>query len=92
MEIATDMKNTRWTDKMDKAHFWWAVGLSIFGCLLLIIALFMPVVGQIEASVVTAVGLVFTFSGTIVGINGSVNTKLAKFQQGFEQKQDDEGE
>lgn len=76
-------------NKIDKGHFWWAVSLSIFGCLLLIIALFMPVIGQIETSVVTAVGLVFTFSGTIVGINGSVNTKLAKFQQGFQQKSND---
>lgn len=75
---------------IDKWHFWWAVGLSIFGCILLIIALFLPVIGIIDATVVTAAGLIFTFSGAVVGINGSVNTKLAQFKQTLEKKDDED--
>lgn len=66
---------------VDVAHFWWAVGLSAFGCALLLISLFLVPIGEIATSVITAVGLLFTFSGAIVGIQGSVNTKLAQFQQ-----------
>lgn len=75
---------------MDKYHFWWAVGLSVFGCILLFISLFLPIKGEIATSVITATGMIFTFSGTIVGINGSVNTKLARFEQGLKEKKGDE--
>lgn len=65
---------------IDKYHFWWAVGLSFTGVILLFISLFLPIKGEIATSVITSAGMVFTFSGTIVGINGNINTKLAKFQ------------
>lgn len=65
---------------VDVRTFWWAVGLSVVGCFLLVASLFIPPAGVIEASVISAAGLVFTFSGAIVGINGNFNTKLVKFE------------
>lgn len=71
---------------VDVRTFWWAVGLSVVGCFLLVASLFIPPAGVIEASVISAAGLVFTFSGAIVGINGNFNTKLMKFEADVNQK------
>lgn len=66
---------------VDVKSFWWAVGLSVVGCFMLICSMFIPPLAVIDTSVISAAGLVFTFSGAIVGINGSTNVKLAKFEE-----------
>ena len=51
--------------------------------------------GVIDATIISAAGLVFTFSGAIVGINGNFNNKLAKFEFEMEdryRKRDNENE
>lgn len=71
---------------VDSKSFWWAVGLSVVGCFLLVAALFMPPVAVIDPTVISAAGLLFTFAGAIVGINGNMNTKLVKFETEMERK------
>lgn len=43
--------------------------LAIFGMIMLIISFFVPPMGVIDASVLTAIGEVFTFSGALIGID-----------------------
>lgn len=72
--------------KIDVKTFWWAVGLSVVGCFLLVASIFIPPAGVIEASVISGAGLLFTFSGAIVGITGNFNTKLMKFETEMERR------
>ena len=65
---------------MDSKSFWWAVGLSVVGCFLLVAALFMPPLAVIDPTVISAAGLLFTFAGAIVGINGNMNNKLMRYE------------
>lgn len=80
------MKNRSLLSSVDTRSFWWAVGLSVVGCFLLVASLFIPPMGVIDATIISAAGLVFTFSGAIVGINGNFNNKLAKFEFEMEKK------
>lgn len=80
------MKLTNIKPNIDTRSFYWAVGLSIVGCFLLVASLFIPPAGVIEASVISAAGLLFTFSGAIVGITGNFNTKLVKFESELEKR------
>lgn len=43
--------------------------LAIFGIILLVISFFVPPLGVIDASVLAAIGEVFTFSGALIGID-----------------------
>lgn len=43
--------------------------LAIFGMVMLVISFFVPPMGVIDASVLAAIGEVFTFSGTLIGID-----------------------
>ena len=83
--------------KQNKPYFIWAVGLSIVGCFLLITSLFLPTRGVIDPTVISASGTLFVFSGSIVGIRGSFDNKLVKFEAEIEQrmrkrKEDDEND
>lgn len=89
------MKNRSLLSSVDTRSFYWAVGLSVVGCFLLVASLFIPPMGVIDATIISAAGLVFTFSGAIVGINGNFNNKLAKFEFEMEdryRKRDNENE
>ena len=52
-----------------KVHLLAAVSLAIFGLLLLLLSFFTPPIGNIDNSVLVAVGEVFTFSGSVMGID-----------------------
>lgn len=43
--------------------------LAVFGMALLILSFFVPPMGIIDASVLAAIGEVFTFSGALIGID-----------------------
>lgn len=89
------MKNRSLLSSVDTRSFYWAVGLSVVGCFLLVASLFIPPMGVIDTTIISAAGLVFTFSGAIVGINGNFNNKLAKFEFEMEdryRKRDNENE
>lgn len=50
-------------------QLWLGVALAIFGIILIIASFLCPPVGVIDASVLAATGEVFTFSGSILGID-----------------------
>lgn len=63
-------------------QLWLGVALAIFGIILIIASFLCPPVGVIDASVLAAIGEVFTFSGSILGIdyhykmkNNEINNK-----------------
>lgn len=53
----------------DKKQFWLAVLLVIFGLLLFAASFAVPPLGVIDNSVLVATGEVFTFAGSIIGID-----------------------
>lgn len=53
----------------DKKQFWIAVALIIFGMILFIASFIVPPVGVIDNSILVASGEVFTFAGSIIGID-----------------------
>ncbi len=60
--------------------------LAIFGMVLLIISFFVPPLGVIDASILTAIGEVFTFSGALIGID--YHYKAKHFENNTQQNQE----
>lgn len=60
-------------------QLWLGVFLAVMGCVLLWVGLFLPPIGVIHASVLTAMGEVFTFSGALIGIDYSYKYKSIKY-------------
>lgn len=74
-------------------QLWLGVGLAIVGVALLWTGLFIPPLGEIHPSVLTALGEVFTFSGALVGIDYSYKVKSIKYIAGIykpKEKEEDE--
>ncbi|MGM9831682.1 MAG: hypothetical protein ACI3Z5_06665 [Paludibacteraceae bacterium] len=46
-----------------------AIGMASFGAILILTAFFVPPMGVIDATVLTAFGEMLTFSGTVLGID-----------------------
>ena len=59
-------------------QLWLGVILAICGIVLLWVGLFLPPSGVIHASVLTALGEVFTFSGALIGVDYSYKYKIIK--------------
>jgi hypothetical protein len=53
---------------------------------MLVASLFMSPKAEIHPSVISAAGSVFVFSGSIVGIRGSFDNKLIKFESEIEER------
>ena len=60
-------------------QLWLGVFLAIVGVILLWFGLFIPPMGIIHASVLTALGEIFTFSGALIGIDYSYKYKIIKY-------------
>lgn len=77
------MKNSRLhaltTKEKMTIQLWLGVFLAIVGVGLLWTGLFLPPMGIIHASVLTALGEVFTFSGALIGIDYSYKFKTIKY-------------
>lgn len=75
-------------------QLWLGVFLALIGVALLWTGLFLPPMGEIHASVLTAIGEVFTFSGALVGIDYSYKVKsikyLAEMNKEKEKEEDEE--
>lgn len=65
------------------------VFLAVIGVVLLFLSFFMPPIGIIDASVLTAMGEVFTFSGALIGIDYSYKYKSIKYVTGYNRGLDD---
>ena len=57
---------------------WLAFALAVFGVLLIVLSFFVPPMGVIHTSVLAAIGEVFTFSGSIMGIDYNYKYKLER--------------
>ena len=60
-------------------QLWLGVCLAAMGILLLWVSFFVPPLGIIDASVLAAIGEVFTFSGALIGIDYSYKYKTIKY-------------
>lgn len=72
--------------KVMTIQLWLGVALAIVGVILLWVGLFLPPMGIIHASVLTALGEVFTFSGSLIGIDYTYKYKTIKLKQEEEEK------
>lgn len=52
-----------------------AISMASFGAILILTAFFVPPMGIIDASVLTAFGEMLTFSGTVLGIDYKYKNK-----------------
>lgn len=68
-------------NKTEMIKIWLSVGLAIFGCILLLLGIFISPVGVIHNSVLISVGEVFTFSGSILGINAVYQGRLNQLKE-----------
>ena len=50
-------------------QLWLGFILAIFGMCLIVVSFFIPPMGVIDASVLAAIGEIFTFSGALIGID-----------------------
>ena len=63
-----------------------AVALVVTGILLILAGLFIPPTGEIHPSVLTALGEVFTFSGSLWGLNTHYRIKTDQIDADLEIK------
>lgn len=61
-------------------QLWLGAVLTIFGIILLMVSFCVPPLGVIDASVLAAVGEVFTFSGALIGIDYTYKYKRFKIE------------
>lgn len=62
----------------DKVQFGIAIGLMVFGCVVLLIGLLTPPEGQIHNSVLVAFGEIATLAAGVLGIDAIYTNKLQK--------------
>ena len=62
----------------DKVQFCIAIGLMVFGCVVLLVGLLTPPEGQIHQSVLVAFGEIATLAAGVLGIDAIYTNKLQK--------------
>ena len=81
------MKNV---DKIKHVKLKWmiicAVVLVFIGIIMILISMFLPPIGEIHPSVLTALGEVFTFSGSLWGLNTHYRIKTIKIDTDMDSK------
>lgn len=70
-------------------QLWLGVCLVIVGVLLLWTSFFVHPLGIIDASVLAAVGEVFTFAGALIGIDYTYKYKTIKLHREIEEERDE---
>ena len=78
----------KYRNKTELIKLWLAVGLCVFGCVMLVAGFIVAPLGVISQSVLIAVGEIFTFSGTILGINYAYQSKVKYLEMELEKKED----
>ena len=71
-------------------QLWLGVVLAIMGCVLLWVGLFLPPIGVVHASVLTALGEVFTFSGALIGVDYHYRWKIFTENNKYKEIDDEE--
>ena len=81
------MKNV---DKIKHVKLKWmiicAVVLVFIGVIMILLSMFLPPIGEIHPSVLTALGEVFTFSGSLWGLNTHYRIKTIKIDTDMDSK------
>lgn len=81
------MKNV---DKIKHVKLKWmiicAVILVFIGIIMILLSMFLPPIGEIHPSVLTALGEVFTFSGSLWGLNTHYRIKTIKIDTDMDSK------
>lgn len=70
--------------KVELIKVWLAVGLTIFGCILIVLGFWANPIGEIHNSVLIAIGEIFSFSGCVLGINYAYQYKLKSLESKLE--------
>ena len=76
----------KFTQKVEWVKIWLAVGLMIFGCLMLIAGFIVDPLGLIDNSVLVAFGEVSAFSGAVLGINYLYSNKHKQLEASIERR------
>ena len=66
--------------KTEMIKVWLAVGLCIFGCLMVLAGFIVYPLGIIHNSVLIVVGEIFSFAGAVLGINMVYQRSLRKLE------------
>lgn len=75
-------------NKTELIKLWLAVGLCVFGCCLLIASFIVVPTGIIDHSVLIAFGEVITFSGAVLGLNYTYQSKVKMLEMKLDNKED----
>lgn len=84
------IKNLDTVTPRDKVQFGIAIGLMVFGCVVLLIGLLTPPSGQIHQSVLIAFGEIATLSAGILGIDAIYTNKLQRIVSELKKKEIEE--
>lgn len=84
------IKNLDTVTPRDKVQFGIAIGLMIFGCVVLLIGLLTPPSGQIHQSVLVAFGEIATLSAGVLGIDAIYTNKLQRIVSDLKKKEIEE--
>lgn len=81
------IKNLDAVTPRDKVQFGIAIGLMVFGCVVLLIGLLTPPSGQIHQSVLIAFGEIATLSAGVLGIDAIYTNKLQRIVSELKKKE-----
>lgn len=70
--------------KVEWIKIWLAVGLCIFGCIMILAGFVVNPLGIIHNSVLIVVGELFSFAGCVLGINMAYQSKLKSLESKIE--------
>ena len=70
--------------RVEWIKIWLAVGLCIFGCLMVLAGFIVNPLGVIHNSVLIVTGEIFSFAGCILGINMAYQSKLKSLENKLE--------
>ena len=79
--------------KRETTRIWMGVGLAVFGCVLIMFGVFIPPMGVIDGSLLTATGEIFGLSGASMGIfayNKRDNAKIDSIYKWTERQRENE--
>lgn len=76
--------------KVEWIKIWLAVGLCIFGCVMILAGFIVNPLGIIHNSVLIVVGEIFSFAGCVLGINMAYQSKLKQLENKIELKKIEE--
>ena len=79
-------------DTKDWIKFISSIVLLVAGVVIIFISIYLPPVGNVDTSVITVIGEIFTFVGAIFGIGEYTTIQIAKLNSKSEDKKEDKKE